>query len=655
MSQDSVTRPPPRATCEDYEDEDIAEDTRTSANVAAKRSKPELLPKASYERRRNNGTDSGYASRANTVRNGSPTRNEKRVADLKVDTSFRERESRPYRYTATKTEARQSSNHPSTNPTVPKSAETKSYKHPEGKCWVCDKYGKHIDPPKGTPAPVSPTVSRRPSVAEDHVTSQTSQGQPRIRRTSSNRGPRPTSMYVPPTSGVLYETKPLPSLFALESPSYAPTPWHVPTTPLTVQYAPLTPVTYAQYPVTTASQIVTPVETQASYFHTLPPAKTRPAEPSRRASMYEQSGRPVLQPGKSTSTPSRPSWRASMYEQSGRPILQPPSREEKERTPDSRPPLRTQRSSQDRDNDRRSMPPPPLPQHEQVVLARRPSIKKAATSTSATAVRRHSQSYESDCDDFPRREMMRERKAEASLPPTSYRGPSAAISERPPNRKSVSYDLPTYSIEVGAHATSGAESLSRRLPAASPVERYEAEAEAYQRKRGTSDVRDLQSQSLTAEALRKVPRAQPLEARSETNSSQKSRNSSSKGSSGAKTGRSNPDITMRINGVALDIPTNSTQRITIQSKGVNISVAGKGRSSDRESGGSRVSRAPSIMSRTSKTNSSREKEKMMDRDDGRNAVGDDELRNPDRAGRRSQSISRYVSRSEEEEPIGYGA
>jgi hypothetical protein len=638
MSDEDFPRRPPRATCEDEDDddyEDVAEDSRTSANVAAKRSKPELQPKASYERRRNNGTDSGYASRAGTVGSGSPNRRERKVTDLKVDTSFQERESRPYHYTTAKTEPRQPSSRPSTDPPVSKSVGTKKYyKHREGECWVCDKYGKHIDPPKGTPVPVSPTLARRPPVAEDYVTTQASQVQPRIRRASSNRGSRPASMYAGSAPGIFYETTTLPNSFAHEAPSYPATSWHTPATPLTVQYTPLTPVAYTQYPVNTAPPIVTPVETQGSYFHALPPTKTRPAEPNRRASMYDQSDRPVVEQGKSTSARSR---------------------EEKERTFDRRPPLQTHRSSQDRDHDRRAMPPPPLPKQEQVLLARRPSIKKAATSTSASVLHRHSQSYETDRDEFPRLEVIRERRAEASLPPTSYRGPSAAIPDRPPNRKSVSYDLSRHSIEVAARTTSASEPQSRRLTEPSPVERYEAEAEAYQRKRGASDIQDLRSHSLTAEALRKVPKERPLEARSETNSSQKSRNSSSKGSSGAKTGQSNSEIMMRINGIAVGIPGDSGQRITIQSKGVNISVGGKGRGSEKEYASSRAGRTPSVASRTSKTSSSREKEKRVERGDVRRVVRDDEPRTPDRAGRRSQSISRYGSRNDEDEPIGYGA
>lgn len=633
MSGDDIPRRPPRATCEDVDEDDFedgGEDNRRSANVAAKRSKPELHSKASYERRRNNGTDSGYASQAGTVGSGSPNRREKKMADLKIDTSFRERERQPYHYTTTKTETRPPPSRPPPDPTTSKFAETRRYyKHAERECWICDKYGKHIDPPKANPVPASPTTARRPPITEEYVIGQTSQIQPRMRRASLNRESKTVSMYANMPAGVLYENKTLPSTFTHESPSYQTPAWPTPTT---VQYASLTPVTYAPYPVSTAPHVMTPVETQGSYFQALPPPKARPAEPNRRASMHDQIERPVVQQGTSTSVRSR---------------------DEKDRSYNHHTPLHSRRSSQERDQDRRAMPPPPLPQAEQVILARRPSFKKAATSTSAPASHRHSQSYDIDRDEFRRLQVIREKRAEASHPPNSYRGPSTANPERPPNRKSVSYDQTKHDIEVAARSSSASDPATRR-PTEPSIERYEAEAEAYQRRRGSSDTRDLRSHHLTAEALRKVPKAQALDTRSETNSSQKSRNSSSKGSSGAKTGQSNSEIMMRINGIAVGIPADSAQRITIHSKGVNISVGGKGRSGDKEYPISRNGRAPSVASRTSKTSSSREKEKRVEMDDGRRLARENEVQTLNRAGRTSHSLPRYSSRKEEE-AIGYGA
>jgi curved DNA-binding protein CbpA len=83
-----------------------------------------------------------------------------------------------------------------------------------------------------------------------------------------------------------------------------------------------------------------------------------------------------------------------------------------------------QRPNLDRDHDRGAMPPPPVPQQEQVFPVRRPSIGKAAASTSAPTLHRRSQSDVDGSDKFSRLDAIRERRAEAFLLPTSYYGPS---------------------------------------------------------------------------------------------------------------------------------------------------------------------------------------------------------------------------------------
>ena len=638
MSDRDHGQRPRQPTCEDV-DEDNEEflDARNPANVAAKRTRPELNTKGSYERRRDNGGDSGYASRAPTVDSGSSGRKEKRKSDLKIDTSIQERESRPYLYSASKTEAGQSTNRPVVERSASNTTSSATfYRHRDGECWICDKYGKHIAPPKGEQIPpASPMSARHAPPVEDQTITQPVQDQPRMRRSSSqrtSRPARPASMYVGAVPEILYPTSTLPSPFATESPSYT---WHAPTTPL---YTPLTPVSYVQYQTSTVPQTLSPMESRTSYFVQShpppppPPAQSRPVESARRASMLVQHDRPVVQQGK--------------------------SQDREEALYDRRPPMRSQKSSRDKDYDSQAMPPPPLPKQSQVVYGRRPIVQKAATSASITKEHRRSVSLDDDHDEVRRLDAIRGRKSEASHPPTSYRGPSAAILDRPSARKMTSYDSKRHSINVASSAA--AQTLPRRMTEPS-IERHEAEAEAYQRKRGSSDTHETSS-PLTAEALRKVPKARPLATRSETNSSQKSRNSSSKGSSGAKTGRSNPDIMMRINGIAIGVPSDHGQRITISSKGMNISVGGQGRSSEKEYTSGRIERAPSVTSKTSKTSRSsgkeREKENRWegDRDGGRRSVREESL--SDRAGRRSQSISRYDyrgERSEKEEPLVYGA
>ncbi len=641
MSDREYRERPRVATVEDAgEDSDELVDARKSANAAAKRTNPELNTKGSYERRRNtsNGGDSGYASRAGTVDSGSSGRKERRKSELKIDTSIQERESRPYHYSATQSEPQQSSGRPVVQRSESKSASsTKFYKHREGECWICDKYGKHIDPPEGTQfPPASPVSVRHAPPVEDYAIDQPVQDQPRMRRSSSQRTSRPVSMYAGIAPDVVYRTTTAPSPFTMESPSYV---YHPPTTPL---YTPLTPVSYTQYQTSSVPQTLPPMETRTSYFVQSrplpPPSQSRPVEPNRRASMLVQSERPVIQQGR--------------------------SQDRDEVLYDRRPPLHSQKSSRDKIYDYQAMPPPPLPKQSQVVYPRRPTLQKAATATSASPVKEHrrSYSYEVDRDELPRLETVRERRAEPSLPPSSYKGPGAATSDRPSVKKGTSYDSKRHSINVASSTPIARRMTEPSTPSVERHERHEAEAEAYQRQRGSSDTIETSS-PLTAEALRKVPKARPLTTRSETNSSQKSRNSSSKGSSGAKTGRSNSDLMMRINGIGIAVPSGNGQSITISHKGMNISVGGQGRSSEKEYVSSKLERAPSIISKTSKTsrNSGKEREKEnrwdRERDGGRRSARDESL--SDRVGRRSQSISRYeyraVDHSEKEEPLVFGA
>src|SRR5271155_2060824 len=98
MPDEEHQQRPLAATCEDEEDEDLHHytDMRASANVAAKRSKPDLTSKASYERNRTHEVDSGYTSRAPTVYGETNTQNEKHRVDLRQDATIKERERQPY-------------------------------------------------------------------------------------------------------------------------------------------------------------------------------------------------------------------------------------------------------------------------------------------------------------------------------------------------------------------------------------------------------------------------------------------------------------------------------------------------------------------------------------------------------------------------------
>lgn len=660
MSDFSNPQRPRAATCEDEWDEDLDErsaDDRTYADVAAKKSKPELNAKASYERRRRPATNPGKKVSIDSPPQG---RKERKATELKVATSFSERESRPYHYSTPRTEERQSA----ARPVLQRSDSSTSqpapfYVHREGECWICDKYGKHIDPPTTAPAAESPSWSRHQPSIEELRSSHAENALLKARRSSSHRA-RPVSMYVGGPAQAAYQARTLPSPFATESP--AAYPW---------QHTPVTPATYAAYSDPHMSQSMTPIEPQRDYFRTLPPTQGRPSEPSRRSSTYEQFDRPS-EPSRRSSTyeqygrPSEPSRRSSTYEQYDRPADssrrsstyeqygrpseltrrsstyeqndRPVVKQSRSKDSEARPALHSQKSSRDKDYDRQVMPPPaPQPKQAQVVLAHRPSVKKSASSSSVPSDRRRPQTYDTDRPEIQRLESIRERHAEnsAGLHSSSRRPSSASTNDRPLARKMTSYDQSRHSIEVAS---------SRVHP--STIERHEAEAEAYQRKHGVSDLHS----SLTAEALKSVPKGRPSTSQSETNSSQKSRNSSSKGSSGAKTGKSNSDMMIRVNGIALGIPGDNAQRITIVSKGVNIRVgAPNGRETEYAGSGA------SVRSKGSKTSSGREKERERDRNDELISLRERQVEQLEHIARRRQSMSRYGALVNDGQPLVYGA
>ena len=599
---DDYPRPSRLATVEDDDDDDdervdtIAPELSTSANVAAKRTKPELGKKGSYERKRSDGNDSGYASRAATVASRSPPWREKISDDLNIDPIYHKRESRPYSYSAPKERPPRPSSRPPIDRTDSEQSRTASaYRHEEGECWICDKYGKHIEPPQSNVPPPLPKPTRRPQLEEDYEEADVIETRPRPRRTSSYRAARPMTMYADPSPKMIYPALTPLNTYAHEAPSYSSASWQ-PAYSTAVQYA---PVQYASYATVPLSPKKPPPPSQTAYtYATITESRSRPLPPDRRLSMHSNLERPVIKHRATTSDTSSYNKKAA---------------DPAPRYYDDRPPLlRTHKSSrdEDQDRDRQAMPPPPT----------RPPMKKAATST-ALLNRRSSMSHElpTYTEAVQPRSPVRER-----APPSSYKGPIQPSSSSPIS------------------------------PRGNKTERYEAEAEAYQRSHSnsTSDPsRSSKRNSLTAETLSKVPskalpQPPPPQQRSsdETDSSQRSRytRGSSRGSVGGGGGVSSSsissskngsdNITMTINGIALTIPkVGEGQRVTVRGKGLDISVGGgkdrdkdgrevDTRDRDREKtyaassgsgGGARErerERAPSVASRTSRTSNSSTKE-----------------------------------------------
>lgn len=295
------------------------------------------------------------------------------------------------------------------------------------------------------------------------------------------------------------------------------------------------------------------------------------------------------------------------------------------------------------------MPPPARPT---VTLAHRPSIKKSATYNTpftSTSNRRASlvidddEAYVSNTAPSP----SRDRRAEPSLPPSSYRGPTDFDRRPPNNRKSVSYDTPSATTKVSSSTLPPKQTSNPRRSTTTGTEtRKLADAEEYQAQR-----RSLTSNDLTVEALQSL-KQHKSSTRSET-SSHRSHHTKSSSSAGGKSKRSNSEIKMIINGATVLIDTKAAmeQSISISTHkdgAVGISLSGRGEE-DRSRAGSqkRIEKAPSATSRTSRvsTKSVGSKDKEKERERERDREKERILEGYAQARRGSSTASRSRSRA----------
>lgn len=531
------TKPPSAAFCEDFNEDsgNSLPETRKVANVAAKRSRPELAAKPAGNVDGTN--DSDYSSRpAGTGATHSSTESESESKrsqapmPLKLDTTFQDkpsiqdRERRPYGGEMKLDSGRPRENRPAVQR---RSSKTRKEEHPHGSCWDCEHRGGHAPTPKPSSQPAktvtvpsSPSRPRKETSSQpkhEHKPQEHAEGRPRPRRSSSayRSASRPASFHAgtstslppePAYSYLPYSTAPQWSQMAFYSPYTSCPPSSFPTTFPT----PVTPIHTAPIP---------------SYYEQSP--LQEPAY-SRRRSGH---GPPVIRQDYPPSPADR----------------RPPSPRKIHR--ESSVPRR-----QDREEDYQGMPPPPRPQS---TIPRRPSIKKHVTTTSAEALH---QSKHSD----PR-------------PPSrssSHRRPSDAerhvqLLTRPQNRKTVSYE------DTAAPTRQPERPITRRRTIyghepLQDLERKQWEAEEYQRSKGTDPL------PMTADSLHKA-RTSAAPAKKSEVGSHRSRNSSNKESTVKAQGS---DITMTMNGVALGFSNDSVDNkdIRIKSKpsgSMSIQIEGK--------------------------------------------------------------------------------
>lgn len=511
--------------------------TRTTANVAVKRDiSADFDPISPIVQYSNDGTDSGYASQAPTISSrASMASHRRRESDLSSNnpTNIIERERKPYAITTNTTRESERTS------TKVKQAEPKEAKpvkkpfcHKTGICWVCDKYGQHLDPkdlpaakketskpPTPAPAPAAAPQPRR-EAARPKL-----EDMPKPTRRMSSTQPRPTSMYA---------TAPIQANYQ----QYANIPhqgWPISTpSPAPIQAS--APPQYSYYvPQGTPVYNVQPLQQTPNYyfepqrvFETYTVPQTQP-KPSRRTSMIVTE-RPRLE--------KRPSRTQTMME---RPVPL-----------EQRPQITAHRSSRDLDSDRAAMPPPPKPTHATINTSR-PRQNRSNTYHSTNSSNRHSYYDEEDSDDDeyevdPRVIAAYREPPSPSRPPSSYRKLLAQqeavdranqrdIVERPRlQEKAHSYQQGTKNVQVAGTRGVPRRRTTESAPAihSKTIEQDVASAEAYMRKRGSYPVIDLTAENL--KTLKTVATRQISDQRSESGStgSHLTHHSSSKDSSNGR-------------------------------------------------------------------------------------------------------------------------
>ncbi len=601
----SKTRASRAATCEEW-DEDaqtILPDTRTSANVAAKRSKPELVPTESDRPRFSEGDDGKMSGRHKDTQNDPPTRKGKKSSGLKLNTLFPERESRPYSSGPPRKQPAQSAGRPAAQRSISRAEKPEPMmRHPPGQCRSCDSYGYHIlEPSEAQAHPKEKSIPQSPLVTSQQASQQAppatqrpeaSRNQSRPTRRQSSHEQRPTSYH----AGMSYSAFPVQAFPASD--------WNMlPTTPFSAY--PQTP--YAQTP---TLPFLNPFELYSQSMplqysqQAPPPSGPRPQEPRRRTSTRAE---PIIQQS---------------------PILA--DKPHLGRTRSHRETQRSQDPSMSRQEDaRKRMPPPQI-----IPAARRPNIIKANTTIYTPTSYQKEQGIRNGgsasaplpyIDPKPDRPPSSYRKP----PPSSYHYPSE---ERPVTLKSKSYTEPKQITKVNS-SQPGLDRRNSYLGA----EFNEMKAEAYQKSRGTDP------QPLTLDAISKI-------ARRSDGGSQRSVNTSSKGSSASKNraAEASNDITLKMHGVTLDISADSAEKhsIKIQPKrngGISISV-------DQQESSGKDNKAMSLRKRSGSTTSSSKQSRWSSEKEVRRSRDQSSDREPKRA----PNVSNRSSQVFYDDSPGYG-
>lgn len=546
---------PRPAFCEDYDDEagTTISSSRATAQLPIKKTGTGLASSRAKFTKHNDGSDSGYSSKTGTV--SSEAAGARRPADLKIETSIPERERHPYHMSSqAKPKVQRGGGNQVWDAEVVERPERPFVHHP-GVCMTCDRYGRHLDAQELEQIRAQPSTPSSPKASKKPASSAPGKQERDVplRRYSSSHDPRSANIYPPSATQTAYAV----------NPAYVSSGYATPVTP-TLPYSPAT-YTYESYAATPISSAYGGYAGQVSYFEPAFTAKPQVPQTTRRPSYAEQP-RPEPRRTESVKKPTNP-----------------PARKESAVTAKGH---KTQRSI---DDDRKAMPPPELPA-KVIPLSYRPSLKKTSTYDVEPGDRRRSrdedgyglQKTTTTSTDYDRKQ--------SSYPPTS----------RPhPTRKSVSYSDAQQTTKVAKTAPK-AEHVSRQstMPT-TPLERKEAEAEAYQRRRSK-----MTSEELTAEKLTEYKR-HTVSSKSETGSTfshKESHQSSSRASSGRVRSHTSGHRTSIIisDGLKLEIPDGyldgKGRPVSINLAGLTISAGSK----DKDWEQRLLEKAPSVASHASK-------------------------------------------------------
>lgn len=358
---------PRPATVEEWDEETqtTVPNTRSSAYVAATRSKADLASTTSSRSR--GASVEGGTNRtkhtSTTIQDDPSGEKSKKPSGLKLDTSYPRRESRPYSSGPLQDRPRRNSSRPAARLPTSKGDKAEKtakgeilFRHPHGACWICDDYGYHdMAAHEAQLASKDPSLSQPPATAsaqpsqptpQPSKTPESSAVRPRQARSHSTKEQRPMSFH----GGMLLD-----AYQSLSSQPFSSSNWNMPPTPISAYGQP----PYVQTPSTPLQnyypEFRQPPPNQYAAHQTQAAHRPRPQSESYRNPSVRDD--PIIQ--QSPVLRDQPALSRTISSRERRPSQEPP------------------RSN---DEDARRMPPPQI-----IPVQRRPSMVKAKTSSSNPA------------------------------------------------------------------------------------------------------------------------------------------------------------------------------------------------------------------------------------------------------------------------------